>query len=330
MDLPPSPEILLPVKNNRNSFPCRFIDSEETHQISHLLLPSLAAACIDCTAGDPFRQPASVALQLRQELQEHLLKTSETHFLESRNSQNDRPSEIIADFLDDFAGSRKSLIGAISGWLLSEFREDKIDDLAQEMEEKGFWPQDQREALAETLIRDLDLKEKFCCKMVFDEFEELAAHEMGCRFRPVNCVNNGCKALICAIRLEEHDSVCPFKMIKCEQKCEMNVPRREMDRHCITICSMKLVNCPFYQVGCSVEAFPQHQVERHCTEFLRFHVLHVLKLIHKEEAESDEMKRRVQRLEKFEDLSQLAEAMDVRSLTFAIKKMEAKLIKVEP
>ncbi|MQL76592.1 hypothetical protein Taro_008987 [Colocasia esculenta] len=33
--------------------------------------------------------------------------------------------------------------------------------------------------------------------------------------------------------------------------------RREMDRHCITVCTMKLVNYPFYQVGCRTDAFLQ-------------------------------------------------------------------------
>ncbi|MQM08848.1 hypothetical protein Taro_041703 [Colocasia esculenta] len=54
-----------------------------------------------------------------------------------------------------------------------------------------------------------------------------------------------------------HDSACPFKILLCKQNFGQSIIRREMDRHCIPVCTMKLVNCPFYQVGCRTDVFPQ-------------------------------------------------------------------------
>ncbi|CAA7398506.1 unnamed protein product [Spirodela intermedia] len=351
MDLPPSPRVFEPAPGGGGrSFACGFCDVEEVHKISQLLLPGLAAASVDNTAGDLFRGPASVAVEVRKDLVEHLSRRSESLVAEAvMNAEEGSggggdgggsgsvaegdgaggPAEIVSDLLEDFAASKRNLLGRISGWLMSESREDKIDDFVQEMEANGFWLADRREALAKTLLRNLDFRESFCCRMTFDTPKKLVAHENDCRFRPVRCGNNGCKATFCTLRSEKHDSLCPFKILSCEQKCQLRIPRREMDRHCITVCPMKLVNCPFYQVGCRTEAFPQCDVERHCSEFLHSHLLYVLKVTHKQEATVDELKQRVQILEKCQALSELSEALDVRSLTLVIKQLEAKMVKLE-
>ncbi|RRT54137.1 hypothetical protein B296_00024349 [Ensete ventricosum] len=119
-----------------------------------------------------------------------------------------------------------------------------------------------------------------------------------------------------------------MNVIPCEQKCSERIVRHDMDRHCITICPMKLVNCPFYQVGCH-SAFPQCNLEKHCSECLRSHLMYVLQVLHKQEASVEELRRRVQLLEKTHTLSELSEALDVRSLTLVIKEQEAKMKKLE-
>ena len=69
-----------------------------------------------------------------------------------------------------------------------------------------------------------------------------------------------------------------------------------MDRHCITVCKMKLVNCPFYAVGCQ-STIPHCMTEQHCSDTIHLHLLHILRGIHKEASEED-LKRRVEQLEK--------------------------------
>lgn len=317
-------------KEGGPAFKCDLADTEIIHKIAQEFLPGLATACVDNTTGDIFRSPASVAVDMRKELVDYLNQRSETFVAESvivegvlESGAPDNPYDLISDFVDEFASSKRNLLSRVSGWLLSEKREDKIDDFVQEMEINGFWLLDGREVIAETLLKNVDFKNAFHCNMKFNSAEELAQHVSLCSFRPMACENEGCNARFCASHLEKHDSACPFKIIPCEQKCSDNIRRREMDRHCITVCKMKLVNCPFYAVGCQ-STIPHCMTEQHCSDTIHLHLLHILQGIHKEASEED-LKRRVEQLEKAASSNQLAEARNVRSLTSKVKDLEAKL-----
>ncbi|WOL14321.1 hypothetical protein Cni_G23101 [Canna indica] len=326
-----------PVKENGASYQCNYCDKELTRKIAQILLFGLATACVDNTTG-LFKGPASVAVITRKEMIEYLTQRSQMYIAEaalegdgnvaSLEEFSDDPTETVSILVDEFASSKRNLFGRVSGWLSSEGREEKIDDFMQEMETNSFWPADRREAIAAILLRNLDLKSTFHCSMKFDSAEQLTEHKSQCRLRTLNCMNNGCKAKFSAIQAEKHDSECPFKIIPCEQMCSESVMRWEMDRHCVTVCAMKLVNCPFFQVGCE-SAFPQCNLEKHCSEFLQSHLMYVLRMIHKQEASMEELRQRVQLLEKSHSLNELSEALDVRSLTLVIKEQEAKMKRLE-
>lgn len=335
MDLPVSDPG--PVKEGGPMFHCDNVDTELVHKTAQLLLPGLATACVDNTTG-LFRGPSSVAVDIRKEMVDYLTQRSEMFTAETvvqgdgnpnqTEEVSDDPVEIITNFIDDFASSKRNWLSRVSGWLLSESREDKIDDFVQEMETNGFWFMDRRETVAGTLLKNVDYKNTSHCAMKFDSAEELTEHKPQCDFRPANCTNEGCHTKFCALHVEKHDAVCPYKVIPCEQKCSKSILRREMDRHCITVCPMKLVNCPFYQVGCQ-STFPQCSLEQHCVEFLHSHLLPILQVIHKEDSSMEEIIQRVELLEKGESRDELVEALDVRSLTSAVKGLEAKMKKVE-
>ncbi|XP_008795914.2 uncharacterized protein LOC103711521 [Phoenix dactylifera] len=319
------------------SHSCPHCDAEMVHKIAQLLLPGLATACVDATAGNLFSGPSYVAVDLRKEMVEYLTQRSQTYLAESiihpddadldRNpteGKPDDPADIVSDLMEDFASSKRTIFGRVSGWLLSDTREDKIDDFGQEMEMNRFWPIDRRESVSEILLRNLDFKNEFHCRMKFDTEKALAEHKNGCEFRPAECDSEGCTAKFCAAHRERHYAACPYRVVACEQGCPESLVRREMDRHCITVCPMRMVNCPFFPVGCQ-SAFPACGLARHCTEFLRSHLLCVLPLVHKPEGLStEEMERRAQLLEE-QAQGELSEALDVRSLTFAIKEQEAEI-----
>ncbi|XVE75789.1 hypothetical protein DITRI_Ditri12bG0120700 [Diplodiscus trichospermus] len=260
---------------------------------------------------------------------EYLKQRSETFVAESvvldggpEAEASDHPYDIIAYLVEDFASSKRNLFSRVSGWLLSETREDKIDDFAQEMEINGFWSMDKRKAVAQTLLKNVDFKNEFHCDMKYDSADELALHVPTCSYRSMNCENEGCDARFSANQAENHDSVCPFKIIPCEQKCLDSIMRREMDRHCITVCLMKLVNCPFYSVGCK-SAIPQCKIEDHLSENLHSHMLLILKGIHKE-ASVEVLRERVEQIEKASS-GNLADARNVRSLKFRVKDLDQQL-----
>ncbi|XP_006853878.2 uncharacterized protein LOC18443631 [Amborella trichopoda] len=316
-------------RNSHGAFLCDHFDAELVHKIAQLLLPGLASACVDTTMGDLFRTPSSVAIETRKEMVDFLTQKSEAHIAESMieegSTDSGNPIDSISDFMDDFVDSKKNLLSRVSAWVLSDRREDKIDDFMQELETNGFWLISRRESVAEILLRNIDLKGNYYCGFKFENRDEFIEHRGNCRFRLLNCGNEGCDSTFCAVYAEKHDMGCPFKVLPCDQKCSESILRREMDKHCITVCPMRLVNCPFYQVGCR-SSFPQSKIEDHCRECLESHLVFVLQLIHKRDASSiDDLKERASLLEKSPSLTQRSAKMDVRSLTLAVKELEAKM-----
>ncbi|KAF7804186.1 TNF receptor-associated factor family protein [Senna tora] len=339
MDLPTIDVNLEPEKieneEERNSFfHCDLFDTEIVHKLAQMLLPGLATACVDNTSGDLFKTPGSVAVNLRNEMIDYLTHRSQSFVAESvvlegdlEGEVSDHPFDIISYFVDDFASSKRNMFSRFSGWLLSDLREDKIDDFVQEMEMNRFWLLDRRETLAETLVKNVDFKNLSHCSMKFNSAQELANHVDHCSFRSMICQNQGCDARFCASHLEKHDSTCPFKMIPCEQNCSDSIMRREMDRHCITSCPMKLVNCPFYGMGCR-SAIAQCMIDKHCTDNLHSHLLYILQGTYRKASEED-LKRRVEQILQASSNNQLAEAQGVRSLRLIVKDIDSKLGRLE-
>ncbi|XP_052176726.1 uncharacterized protein LOC127791038 [Diospyros lotus] len=311
-------------------FHCHLFDTQIVRKIAQLLLFGLASACVDNTAGGLFTSPASVAIVMRKEMVDYLTQRSETFVAESvileggqESEVLDHPSDIISDFIHDFVSSKRNIFSQVSRWLLSERREDRIDDFVEEMEIDGFWVMERREAIAQILFKNVDFKNAFHCNMKYKSAKELAEHSLQCNFMTMSCTNGGCKARFCASQLEKHDSLCPFKMLPCEQQCSGSIIRREMDKHCMTVCPMKLVNCSFYAVGCQY-IIPQSTIEQHCMENVHSHLLYVLQVIHKN-ASIEDLKKRVAQLEESAPPGRLAKAQDARMLKFAIKDLEAEL-----
>lgn len=305
MDLPTTDKEIVPEKIEDEeikepSFHCDLCDAEMVHKVAQLFLPGLATACVDNTSGDIFRTPGSVAADMRKEMVDYITMRSETCVAESVILENapdaevsDHPYDIISDFVEDFVSTKRNLFSRVSGWVLSEKREDKIDDFVQEMDINGFWPLDRRETIAQSLLKNVDFKSEFHCDKKFQSVEELAEHVDNCGFRSLTCTNEGCTSRFCASHAEQHDSVCPFKIISCEQKCSALIMRREMDRHCITVCPMKLVNCPFHNLGCQ-SPVPYCLIAEHCTESFDSHLLCILHSVHKEASEETLKYRRQQ------------------------------------
>ncbi|CAI9091055.1 OLC1v1025974C1 [Oldenlandia corymbosa var. corymbosa] len=324
------PENLEEAKEGRPLFHCDLFDTEIVHKIAEALLPGLASACVDNTIGGLFKTPGSVAVDIRREMVDYLFQRSENFVAESVVLEggpdaevSDLPDDIILEFIDDFASSKRNFFSRVSGWLLSERREDRIDDFVQEMELNGFWLIGRRETVSQTLVKNVDVKNIYHCDKKFKSPEELADHLSNCSFRIMDCMNEGCNARFSAGQFDYHDSICPFKILPCEQKCSETIMRREMDRHCITMCSMKLTKCPFYQVGCQ-SVIPQSTIDQHRSEHLHSHLLYILQQIHREGSIED-LNKRVDQLEKLSSIDRLVAARDARSLAYLIKDLELKL-----
>ncbi|KAL1331717.1 hypothetical protein HN51_048965 [Arachis hypogaea] len=309
---------------------CGNCDTEVVHKLAEMFLPGLACACVDNTTGYPFSTPGSVAGNFRKEMIDYLTQRSESFVAESvilegdpQGEVLDHPFDIISYFVDEFVISKRNLVSQVSGWLLSDWREDKVDDFIQEMEMNGFWSFDRRETIAKSLLKNVDFKNAYHCNESFHSQEDLDNHVDVCNFRTAFCQNEGCDAMFCSAHFEQHDLTCPFKIIPCEQKCSDSIMRRDMDRHCITVCPMKIVNCPFYGVGCRA-AVAQCMIEKHCSDDIKTHLMHVLKGIHRE-ATAEDLSRRVEKIMQASSGTRLAEARDMRMFKSIVKNLEAKV-----
>ncbi|KAL5096258.1 hypothetical protein RYX36_000585 [Vicia faba] len=335
MDLPTidvdlGPNKIEDEKESGPLFHCDLCDTEVVHKLAQMFLPGLASACVDNTTGGLFKTPGSVTVDLRKEMIQYLTLRSQSFVAESLILQDgpddevsDHPFDIISNFVDDFASSKRNFFSRVSAWLLSDKREDKIDDFIQEIDMNGFWTLDRRQLIAETLLKNVDFNNLYHCTDTFNSSQELSNHLLACDFRPLICQNQGCNARFCAGLFKKHDSVCPFKVIPCEQRCSSSIMRRDMDRHCITACPMKLVNCPFYAVGCR-SAVAQCMIEKHCSDDFQSHLWHLLKGTYKE-VSGDDLQRRVVQILQASPSSNLSKARDVRSLTFIVKNIESTL-----
>ncbi|KAI3788160.1 hypothetical protein L2E82_00862 [Cichorium intybus] len=330
------PETTNDPKANPKTYECGLCDIEVVYKIAQELLPGLASACVDNTTGGIFKNAGSVAVDMRKEMTDYLSQRSETYVAEFLLSEktpvlevSEHPFDIIIILIDDFAASKINMFSRVSEWVSSDRREDRIDDFVQEIDVNGFWSLARRESLASMLLKNVDYKNSFHCNMVCGSEEELAKHRSECKFRPMDCVHEGCSTRYCAAQKENHEAICPFMVLPCEQKCSDNyVTRREMDRHCVTICPMKLVNCAFYTVGCK-SCIPICNVQQHNMDELSDHLFLIIRTAHKE-AKEDDLKHRVEQIRSQSNTEKLARARDARALTYLIKDVEAKLGPLEP
>ncbi|KAJ9538296.1 hypothetical protein OSB04_031029 [Centaurea solstitialis] len=317
-------------KETPKSYECGLCDTEVVYKIAQELLPGLASACVDNTTGGLFKNAGTVAADMRKEMADYLTKRSESYVAEFLLTENasgadisEHPYDIIISLIDDYTATKRNMFSRVSEWVSSDRREDRIDDFVQEMEVNGFWLLPRRETVSTMLLKNVDYKNAFHCNEVCSSEEEVGRHRLECKFRPMDCMNEGCTTRYCAAQKEHHEAICPFMVLPCEQKCSDFVMRREMDRHCVTICPMKLVNCAFYTVGCE-SSIPRCNVQQHNADDLSSHLLYIIRAAHKE-ANDEKLKYRVEQILKLSNAEKLARARDARALTYLIKDAEAKL-----
>ncbi|KAJ3696827.1 hypothetical protein LUZ61_000532 [Rhynchospora tenuis] len=313
--------------------PCNNCDVETVQKLEQVLLHGLATACVEKTASDLFRGPTAVAPELSKEMVEFLMERTELLLSESAVEADENleqikkasthPTEYISELVEGFIGSKRNLLIRVSGWISSETREAKIDDTANQIADTNSF-----RSIAEVLLRNMDIKGNFHCPEKFSTESKFDLHRENCDFRAVSCQNEGCGAVFSAIRLVNHDFICPFKVLPCDQGCGERVVRYEMEKHCSSVCTMRLVNCSFYNVGCET-AFPYISLEKHCAEFVQQHLICVLRSVQKQGHVNEELKQRVQLLEKSQCLNEMSGALDLRTLTLLLKEQEVKSKKLE-
>eukprot|EP00250_Pteridium_aquilinum_P013376 c21304_g1_i1 orf=127-1209(+) len=312
---------------------CDYYDVEQVHGVARYLLRTLAIACVEKIYGDLFRSPLSVLDEAKKELIEYVLQHTELPPSPSPSPSylNGTPAPVdrAKARLDQFVQSKTKFLSRVSSKLISnEKKEDRIEEFEQDLQQNERWIFGQRERLAKDLLKAVDNTKISVCALTFSSQEDLADHKSICPLRPVTCENDGCGHVFSAMHGTEHDAVCGFKLLPCEQSCKALIMRSQMDKHCVTTCPMKLVKCPFFHVGCG-NTLPQGMVEEHCTASMSSHLNSVLQNTQKQESLVSSLTQRVLLLEKALSISQRSEAVDVGTLSLTVRQQDAKIKSLE-
>eukprot|EP00250_Pteridium_aquilinum_P010735 c19596_g1_i1 orf=180-1268(+) len=302
---------------------CENVDLAQIRLLSRSLLLALASACVEKTYGDPFKSPLSVAAIVKTEMASFL--TIQHPPLSPSASEIPSPLDLAEDLLDQYVHSNTSFLSRVSSKLMNnETKEERIEDLAEELDLAETWTPSEREQVAAVLLRNLDIRRISVCRMTFEKEEELVEHKSMCPFRPITCGNEGCGHVFSALHVLEHDMDCPFKLLRCEQECEAVLMRSEMDKHCITVCTMRPVKCPFFHVGC-IDLVPQRALEQHCQEFIGSHLMYALQVMQKQEVLVSSLTQRMLLLEKALAINERSDIVDIGTLSLTVRQQDAKI-----
>lgn len=312
---------------------CGYYDVQQVQLIVQQLLVTLAAACVEKAAADPFKQPASFVEELRNEMLEYLHQQVEAYATGSGNVTGNvrfqSPVKALVDALQSYLRSKRSLFRRVSSKLFSgDINDGRVEEFVQELDKIGSWMAGKREVVAKALLKRADRSRIYYCQMCFEKRLELVEHKAKCPLRPVMCANEGCAEVLSAIHCEEHDGTCPFKLLPCKQGCKASVLRKDMENHCSTVCPNKVVPCPFNKVGCAA-VLTQGSLDQHFNDSISSHLFCVLQVLQKQETTAVNQAQRIQLLEKTLSIAQRSEAVDVGSVSLTVKEQEVRIKSLE-
>ncbi|XP_031573198.1 TNF receptor-associated factor family protein DDB_G0272340-like isoform X3 [Actinia tenebrosa] len=135
------------------------------------------------------------------------------------------------------------------------------------------------------------------------ELQSLAKHKEDCLFQHVQCPNENCKETIQRKDMDDHDTKCEHKVMKCnkcrkqllrhqledhsanecpetlipcpnnciEQGQIQEIKRVDLDHHLKNICAKTILECPFKENGCLAQVERQH-VDKHVQDNMAAHI----------------------------------------------------------
>lgn len=118
------------------------------------------------------------------------------------------------------------------------------------------------DAIAGLIVRKFDPDFQLHCNRV--------ACGPECQFARVACPNEGCPRTMSRTHLESHDSKCGYKVVRCD--CGDVFQAREMPVHRSEACRLRIVDCPFKDIGCIKEVKACH-LNSHVTDDMASHLL---------------------------------------------------------
>jgi len=171
----------------------------------------------------------------------------ENKLCEQRDDGKPRTLQDLLLGIEQFASSKK---GMMSGVALLGTAADAVIRMENSLVNTNAWAENERDRLAIRLVQLYDSDNQAHCTVECADEEALFEHKMTCKFLPLSCQNEGCPESFSAHLFEKHDARCPFKCVPCTLNCNEIVMRSAMKAHQVGSCTMRLVKCPYYDLGC--------------------------------------------------------------------------------
>lgn len=138
--------------------------------------------------------------------------------------------------------NNKSAWAKLSSIVGADYLPERLPERAVEVSRVSF-PPEERDEVARMLIRKYD-----------SAFQLHCPHPhcgTSCpSFFLSPCPNLGCSMVMSAKHHPQHQEVCPFAPLLCEQGCGDRIPRKEMQYHISLTCIRRPATCPYACIGC--------------------------------------------------------------------------------
>lgn len=151
------------------------------------------------------------------------------------------------------------------------------------------FPLDERTELAKFIIRCHDWSNNYHCPV-----KDCGAE---CEYVPKMCENDDCGVVISSKWIPKHDSICPQKLIDCPRCCGDVITRRAVKLHMDNTCSLRTVQCPFYDIGCTPD-LKYRDLQDHMDSCVNNHLLLSQTRIQEQQSVIIDLHKRVQALER--------------------------------
>jgi hypothetical protein len=227
-----------------SNFTCDHCDLQEVEKLARLFLDKLTAATIN-------RHPRNIC-----ERKINLLKNEMMDICRSVGTMRPYAYTKVSESLDVFISScRTTLSMASSVFIFNDATEHwahRQQDIAR------YFVTEERLEWAKLMIRNHDVECSYHCNV----------RNCGpsCIFAIEACPNIGCCVYYSRKWAEQHDTVCPEKVLPCTRTCGNQCKRKHMSTHLQNDCILRPIDCPYKQLGCEHEL-----VFKDLEEHLHFH-----------------------------------------------------------
>jgi len=258
---------------------CDWCDLDEVENVSSVLLHALAVASVRAHPRNLTEQKCNK------------LKTELVNFLSLRGgdliSTGQYSHKVVASRLEEFSKGTGSAWSAVSSLVASgspiEILGRRTADIAG-----AYFSHEERRVLAGLVIRKHDVTFQYHC--------DKPGCGAACEFRIEKCPHDGCGTVYSSKWAQEHDSVCPQKIIPCTRVCGDSCIRRLMQKHLSFACPLRPSECPYKDLGC-MASLTHAEMPQHIEESMPSHLLLSLARLQEQQGVIRDLHHRVSQLE---------------------------------